>query len=174
MSKELTTIIMESLNDIIEEEEQALKSVVRRGAGAFEERTFEKIEVFLREATLRKKALDIFAGLRTQWKELSELGACLREWLEGADEVDLINEDITMAYCTADLRLKITTDTLMGIVQQAGVRAFETMKFEQVEEIAVHAIKLQNFQLLVEEACSNIRRRDCVSKQQAVRTHTAA
>jgi hypothetical protein len=151
MSLELTTVIMESLNDLIEEEDLALNNAIEQGTAAFEERAFEKVEVHLKEATLRKRALDIFTMLRGQWKEFSELGSCIQEWLDEND--DPMHADLTVAYCSPDRRLKITTDMLMQVMQKAGARSFESMQFERAHEISRHALKLQKFQQRVDEVC---------------------
>lgn len=153
MSLELTTIIMESLNDLIEEEELLLKGVIEHGTEAFRNRYFEKVEVHLKEATLRKRALDIFTSLRCQWKDLSALGHCIQDWLDENDEP--LVADLTVAYCEPGRRLKITTDMLMDVVLRAGVRSFELMRFDRAQEISRHANNLQEFQRRVDEVCGD-------------------
>lgn len=150
MSLELTIVIMESLNDLIEEEDYLLNIVIDSGTRAFEERAFERVEIHLREATLRKRAMDILSTLRCQWKELSELGRCLQEWLEDKDPM---HADITVAYCAADRRLVLGTGILMQLLQKVGAESFKSMHFERALEISKHAINLRKFQRRVEEVC---------------------
>lgn len=151
MNIELTTVIMESLNDLIDEEECALAAVIKLGAASFEDRTFDKVELYLKEATLHKRALDICGMLRSQWKEFADLSECLRDWL--SENEDPMEADLTVAYCTPDRRLCVTTDMLMKVLLKAGARAFETMRFDRAQEIAKHAMNFQKFQRRVEEVC---------------------
>lgn len=151
ISLELTVVVMESLNDLIEEEDDILNNVINSGTKAFEERAFEKVELFLRQATLHKRAADILATLRCQWKELSQLERCLQNCLEDAEAA--LQSDVTVAYCAADRRLILSTAMLLQTLQKAGCESFKSMDFERAQEISKHAINLRKFQRRVEEVC---------------------
>lgn len=151
MTMELTAIIMDSLNELIEEEECQLNRVIKSGAESFERRTFERVECQLKEAGLRKKALDILSRIRAQWKEFTDLDECLEDTL-GAEYREK-QFDKTVSYCTPELRLRTATNLLMSAVIKAGARSFESLRFERVQQLSRHAVNLQEFQARVEEVC---------------------
>lgn len=148
MGRELTSLISQSLRDLIEEEETALGIVIRNGSEAFTQKSFEQVEICLKEAILRRRAVDMITGLKTQWAEFVELENFVSECQTIVSQSDI---DTAISYCTPERRLRLAIEMLMKFMMQLGAQSFQQMNFEQVHKICKHSANLQRFQKRVEE-----------------------
>lgn len=146
-----TNPISQSLNELIEEEENALSSVVKIGMEAFTQKHFEQVETCLKEAILRKRVMELMNGLKAQWSALADLQTFIVE--NTADIV--IKDDSENANKTAEERLKASLELTLASLMQLGSQAFQRMNFEQVHKICKHAANLQRFQKRVDEFCGD-------------------
>lgn len=146
-----TNPISQSLKELIEEEENALSSVVKIGMEAFTQKHFEQVETCLKEAILRKRVMELMNGLKAQWSALADLQTFIVE--NTADMV--IKDDSENANKTAEERLKASLELTLASLMQLGSQSFQQMNFEQVHKICKHAANLQRFQKRVEEFCGD-------------------
>lgn len=150
MGTPATNQISQSLKELIEEEEYALSSVVKKGTEAFAQKRFEQVETCLKEAILRKRVMELMHGLKAQWVALADLEAFIVE-----NTADLTIKDDNEANKTAEQRLRASIERALASLMQLGAQSFQQMNFEQVHKICKHAANLQRFQKRVEEFCGD-------------------
>lgn len=152
MNESLSSVIMNSLDELVDQEEDELNKVIQTGSQLFLKRAFEQVELCLREAQLRRRSSDLLSGLRAQWNELCDLEEFGRLY---GDDIEHESPDQTLGYCSATRRLRVSVETLMKTILQIGASSFESKDFDRAQNACKHAIKLQKFQQRVDEICAD-------------------
>lgn len=144
--KGIHTFVSDCIDDLINEKKGILNRVVACGSLAFERNEFERVEIQLKEATLKKQQLTSVLTLSKSWNEIDSIDVLIEKARD--KEIRISNFDTNDDYITPEERLRSALDHVYTTLQKIGTSAFSRLDLELVELAYKKLVEIKKIQAI--------------------------